>query len=91
MTDFLKKQDDINIIDIRSNSKYNDNHISNARNIPFNSLITEPNKYLNKNEIYYIYCQKGMQSLNAVMILSRQGYNVVNVVGGYETWILEGK
>lgn len=77
-----------NIIDIRSIEKYNSNHIPGAINIPFEKLITNPNKYLNRNEVYYIYCQKGMQSKRASMILKSQGFKVVNVIGGYESWIL---
>lgn len=78
----------INIIDIRSAQSYNNNHIPNARNIPLEKLITEPDKYLNKNEQYYIYCQKGLSSENICSILSKLGYSVVNIEGGYESWIL---
>ena len=52
----------INIIDIRSVEKYNNNHIEGAINIPFDKLLMNPNKYLKKNETYYIYCQRGIQS-----------------------------
>ncbi len=84
----LKKLNNINLIDIRSIEKYNSRHILNAINIPMEQLLINSNKYLNKNEKYYIYCQKGMQSRKLCQILQNNGYNVVNVTGGYEAWIL---
>lgn len=78
----------INIIDIRSIEKYNSNHIETSINIPKELLISNPSKYLNKNEEYYLYCQYGKTSLNVCSILSKCGYKVINIMGGYETWIL---
>lgn len=78
-----------NIIDIRSIEKYNNNHIEGSINIPFEKLITNPSKYLKRNEIYYIYCQRGVQSRKICQILKNQGFRVVNINGGYEAWILE--
>ena len=88
MDDFIKIIDKINIIDIRSRQKYNDNHILNSKNIDKNELMLYPHKYLNKNDKYYIYCQKGNNSSRVCQILRNKGYNVYNVLGGYEEWIL---
>ena len=79
----------INLIDIRSVEKYNNNHIPNSINIPTEKLLANYTKYLDKNKKYFIYCQKGIQSKNVCKILSNAGYNVVNVIGGYEEWILK--
>ncbi len=84
----LKSMTNINIIDIRSREKYNDNHIPNSINIPFNEIILNLDKYFNKNELYYIYCQKGIMSQKACIMLSNLGYNVVNISGGYESWVM---
>lgn len=84
----LKRLGNVNLIDIRGLEKYNANHIMNARNIPMEQLLINPNKYLNPYERYYIYCQKGIQSRRLCQILKRNGYNVVNVSGGYEAWVL---
>ena len=84
----LVNKKDINIIDIRSVQKYNDNHIQNAKNIPMLLLLNEPSKYLNLNEIYYIYCQKGINSFKVCQTLSRKGYKTVNIICGYESWLL---
>lgn len=82
------KLGNINIIDIRSIEKYNDNHILNSHHIPFDDLLLYPEKFLSKDEVYYIYCQKGKRSLQLCKILNTKGYHTVNVLGGYEAWLL---
>lgn len=84
----LKRLGYLNIIDIRSREKYNTSHIGNARNIQMEQLLIYPDKYINKYEKYYIYCQKGLQSRKLCQILKNNGYSVVNITGGYEAWIL---
>lgn len=84
----LKKLNNINLIDIRSIEKYNDNHIPGSINIPKILLLKNYFKYLDKAKIYYIYCQKGEQSIKVCRLLTSLGYTVINIKGGYEEWIL---
>ena len=84
----LKQLNNINLIDIRSIEKYNNGYIMNAKNIPAKDLIFNPDRYLNYNDIYYIYCQKGIQSRKICQILKNMNYNVININGGYEAWII---
>jgi len=77
-----------NIIDIRNTEKYNNNHIPNSINIPSEKLLQYPERYLNKEESYYLYCQKGLTSYNVCRILALKGYKVININGGYESWII---
>ena len=81
--------DKINLIDIRSVEKYNNNHIKNAKNIAMDALIVNPSIYLSKNEKYYIYCQKGISSKKICSILRKFGYEVYSIEGGYEAWVLK--
>lgn len=85
----LLQKSNINIIDIRSVEKYNDNHIENSKNIPMQLLLQNPSKYLNYNDTYYIYCQKGINSKEVCRRLLIKGYKVININGGYESWLLE--
>ena len=84
----LKNKNNLNLIDIRSVEKYNSKHIMNAVNIPVEQLLIKPEKYLSKDKRYYIYCQKGIQSRKLCIILKNIGYDVINITGGYEAWIL---
>lgn len=76
-----------NIIDIRKRELYLKGHIYNAKNISMDLLVDMPDKYLDKNEVYYIYCTSGYKSQKCCKLLEIQGYNVVDVVGGYEDYI----
>ena len=78
-----------NIIDGRSIEKFYYSHIPFAKNIPKDELLRNYNKYLNKREVYYIYCQYGKTSLRICTFLTKMGYNVKNLIGGYESWLLE--
>lgn len=82
------KYNTINIIDIRDSYAYAKGHIVNARNIPKDILMSNIERYLNKNEIYYIYCQSGNTSNKIVHILNSRGYHTFNVIGGYNNYLL---
>ena len=87
MCDFMSLSG-INVIDIRSREKYNNSHIDGSINVPFEKIISSPQDYLSKNSKYYLYCQKGSTSFKVCSILSSLGYDVVNVNGGYESYLL---
>lgn len=88
ISDLLQIQTPIHLIDVRSVQSYNNNHMEGAINIPYEKLIANPKGYLNPNIRYYIYCQKGITSSKVCQILTRMGYKVTNIIGGYEEWIL---
>ena len=48
--------------------------------IPYQKLIYEPSKYLNKQDKYYFYCKNGIKSREVVERLNLYGYNVIRVV-----------
>lgn len=89
INDLLTIINKINIIDIRSVQKYNSGHIPNAINIPYDNLILNPSKYINKDNTYYIYCNMGQKSVSICTYLSKLGYKTVNISGGYEKWLLK--
>ena len=79
--------DKVNIIDIRSPKMYMDGHIGNAVNIDPYLLADNPQNYLDTYERYYIYCENGEGSKKLCSILTAKGYEVVNVTGGFKSWI----
>lgn len=78
--------DQIHLIDIREAHELSVGRIRTARHIPMNQLLSSPEKYLKKNEIYYIMCQSGMRSTRTVKALKEKGYHVVNVKGGMNAY-----
>ena len=71
------------IIDIRNIYYYNVSHIANAINIPYYNLLNNYSHYLNKYDIYYLYCDTGRQSGEIADRLCSFGYHVYSIVGGY--------
>lgn len=84
----LYKNKPINIIDIRPNYQYQLSRIPTAKNIDAFLLENTPEKYLDKNKIYYIYCQSGYTSKQLVNKLNNMGYNTVNINGGFNNYLL---
>ena len=82
------KYEQINLIDIRSSNKYEISHIPNSINIPSSLLITNPSKYLDKDKIYYLYCNSGYISNDVSTMLNHIGYNTKNIIGGYNYYLL---
>jgi len=76
----------INLIDIRNVTSYKLEHIPYAKNISKNELMFNTSAYLKKGIKYYIYCEKGIQSRNLVYYLKNQGYDAINLVGGYQSY-----
>lgn len=81
-------KENINIIDIRSHYEYLLGKIPTAINIDKILLLQSPSTYLDKEKIYYIYCQSGTSSNNLVKKLNSLGYNTVNINGGYNNYLL---
>ena len=84
LDDSLKK---INLIDVREVYEYKNGHVHTAKNIPMGTLLTEPEKYLDKSKEYHIICQSGSRSGRTCSLLSSQGYKVVNISGGTGSYI----
>ena len=82
----LNKMKKINIIDIRNSTLYNNEHIDNAKNVSQTKLMLSPENYINKNDIYYIYCQYGTSSNYVCNLLNNKGYKTINIIGGYNAY-----
>lgn len=76
----------VNIIDIRDKFKYEMGHLPNSINIPYMILMNNYFGFLDKNTVYYIYCQSGVMSKKCTSFLNKLGYKVINVIGGYDSY-----
>ena len=70
-------------IDIRNKNEVLRGHIKGTKNVPMETLLANPDKYLTGDKKYYIMCQSGMRSKSTVKKLTKQGFNVVNLKGGF--------
>jgi peroxiredoxin family protein/TusA-related sulfurtransferase/rhodanese-related sulfurtransferase len=76
--------EDYTLVDVRSEEEYNNGHVEGAINIPVDSLRNRLSE-LDPNKMIVEYCQVGLRGYVADRILSQQGYQVMNVTGGYKT------
>jgi len=77
----------VELIDIREPYEFKGGTLKSAKNIPMGNLLSEPNKYLNKEIAYYIMCQSGGRSGKTCRALLKEGYNVINVSGGMGSYV----
>jgi hydroxyacylglutathione hydrolase len=78
----LQKNDKIQILDVRANSEFEEQHIEGAMNIPAPDL-REQYKELDKEKQYYVICSTGHRSTLAISLLLQRGFEkLVNVAGG---------
>ena len=87
LQELIKKNNPI-IIDIRNENEFLMGTIPTSRNIPAIRLEVSPEKYLHKDQTYYIFCNNGKRSKVLSQKLNIQGYKTVNIIGGYLNYLL---
>ncbi len=73
---------DVTIIDVRTKQEYENSHIKNAINIPYDE-IQDKVKY-NKDKAIAVYCKTGIRSHEAAVTLEKMGYKTIYDLGGIE-------
>ena len=83
----------IQLIDVRTPKEVKKGFIKNAQFVNFyNDDFTEKIiQKLDKNKPVYLYCKVGVRSKKACKILQEKGYEVYNVLGGFNQWKKENK
>lgn len=83
----LKNQNNILLLDVRTEPERKKGHIRGSVHIPLNQLRrrqTELEKHKNKEIV--CYCKTGSRSLNAAVFLQKHGFNASNLKGGMIAW-----
>ena len=81
--DDLKNSNHAVIIDIRTSYEYLQGHIKGSISIPYYNLLNNYSHYLNKYQLYYLYCDYGVQSREISNRLNQFGYHTDSISGGY--------
>lgn len=76
------------LVDVRTAEEYGSGHIENALNIDVKQDDFEKNaiNMLPKDKTIAVYCRSGRRSKKAAEILSKNGYNVIELDSGYTGW-----
>ncbi len=83
----LQRDDNVTLLDVRSNGEYQRGHIRGAILIPVESLEKEISKLdkFKKRQII-VYCQTGSRSVRASRILVKYGFMPLNLKDGFKVW-----
>lgn len=77
----------IELVDIREPFEYLGGSLKSSKNIPMQKLLSEPSKYLKDDKTYYLICHSGARSGRTCRYLTKLGFDVVNVTGGYGSYV----
>lgn len=81
---------DVIILDVRTEEEYNSGHIENSVLIPIDDLEYKAEEGLtNKEQKILVYCRSGNRSKKAADLLVEMGYTNVYNFGGIKDWPYE--
>ncbi len=88
----LKSQKKPFLLDVRTQSEYDEAHIADSKLIPVQKLPEHLQKLpKNKHTEIVTYCQHGVRSQHAALFLQHHGYtHVKSMEGGLEVWMFKG-
>lgn len=79
------KREDLDLVDVRELNEWERGHVKGAKHLPLSNLSEAKNE-LDKDKHYYVMCHSGARSSKACKLLSEDGYQVTNVMGGFSAW-----
>lgn len=84
----IKEEENISILDVRTEQEYSREKIKNSINLPVNQIADKiTNVIPDKNKKIYVYCLSGSRSVFAVDTMVKLGYkNVFDVKNGLLAW-----
>jgi len=73
------------VLDVRRQGEFDAGHIAGAEWYPLDRFKAALPK-LDPNATVAVHCKGGYRSVIAASMLQRAGYNVINVMGGFDAW-----
>lgn len=84
--DKIMKEKEYVIIDVRTKEEYNESHVVNSLNIPYDEIDSKID--IDKDKVIFVYCKSGRRSSIAYDTLTNLGYKVYDL-GAYDKIDLE--
>lgn len=80
------------ILDVRQPEEFAEGHLAQAINLDWlnQTVFINGLAKLNKQKTYYIYCRSGRRSQAAAGKLKAEGFQVIDLKGGYLHWVEVG-
>lgn len=88
--DLIQNEPELVVLDVRTQTEYDDGHIEGAILIPVTELPDRLDE-LSADDVMLVYCRTGNRSGTAMGILGENGFSkVYHMHEGISTWIAEG-
>jgi rhodanese-related sulfurtransferase len=83
----------VQLLDVRTRDEFDEGHIARAWLVDVNdsTFVEQAVAVLDKQRPVAVYCRSGRRSARAANLLTGQGYQVTNLVGGVMAWQDAGK
>lgn len=80
------------ILDVRQPEEFAEGHLAQAINLDWlnQTVFINGLAKLNKQKTYYVYCRSGRRSQAAAGKLKAEGFQVIDLKGGYLHWVEVG-
>lgn len=77
----------VKLVDVRRKEDYDESHIPGAISIPKDEIKNKLSE-LSKNDVHVVYCYNQQCHLGAAaaLTLAKNGYPVMEMEGGFNTW-----
>ena len=83
----MQQTQDYLILDVRSPEEFAEGHIPHSINIPMERFGEAPPQELpDRNQTIFVYCVKGIRSMNVANRLAHMGYKNIVEMGGIQDW-----
>ena len=88
----LLNLEDVQLVDVRTPSEYNEGHVPNAQNIDFlDKNFDEQIESLDKSKPVIVYCKSGGRSAKCASKLAEKGFEkIYDLEGGFSQWKFKG-
>jgi hydroxyacylglutathione hydrolase len=85
----LIQSQEVHVLDVRRATEFSEGHIPGAQNIAHTRLASRLGE-VPKDRKLLVHCRSGERSARSSAFLQREGFQVVNLTGGFMAWELEG-
>ncbi|HIB36123.1 rhodanese-like domain-containing protein [Mesonia sp.] len=90
--DKLSKMDEVQLLDVRTEAEFGEEHLLNAQNIVYDESFSEKIEDLDKEKPVIVYCKSGGRSEKCAQILKDSGFvKIYDIKGGITEWKFKGK
>jgi rhodanese-related sulfurtransferase len=86
LNSMIERGETINIVDVRAPEDYRKGHIPNAINLPKDRWGSFAGLSRDRTNVVYCYTQQCHLAANACKNFADNGYPVIELEGGFETW-----